>query len=153
MVNQGHANQIVEMGFSKTVAEKALFMTQGGVEKAMDWINEHMDDEDFNEELVIVGQQESAGSKYTLEERQAKAAQLQKEVRARIEAKDKQRAIENEAARKKLDKEMAAAKLINDERLHKLAIEEKMKEKKALENRVQEQRRRYELDMKERFGD
>lgn len=54
MVNAGHVNQIVEMGFSKVVAEKALFLTQAGVEKAMDWINEHMDDEDFNEELVIV---------------------------------------------------------------------------------------------------
>lgn len=48
---------------------------------------------------------------------------------------------------------MAAAKIINDERQHKLAIEAKMKEKKALEDRVAEQRRRYELDMKERFGD
>jgi len=28
-----------------------------------------------------------------------------------------------------------------------------MREKKALEERVAEQRRRYELDMKERFGD
>jgi uncharacterized UBP type Zn finger protein len=43
------------MGFSKIVAEKALFMTQAGVEKAMDWINDHLEDEDFNEELVIVG--------------------------------------------------------------------------------------------------
>jgi hypothetical protein len=33
---------------------------------------------------------------------------------------------------------LAAAKLINDERLHKLAIEAKMKEKKALEDRVAE---------------
>jgi uncharacterized UBP type Zn finger protein len=44
------------MGFSKTVAEKALFLTQAGVEKAMEWVEKHMDDEDFNEELVIVGQ-------------------------------------------------------------------------------------------------
>ena len=43
------------MGFSKIAAEKALFMTQAGVEKALDWINDHLEDEDFNEELVIVG--------------------------------------------------------------------------------------------------
>jgi hypothetical protein len=48
---------------------------------------------------------------------------------------------------------MAAVKVINDERLHKLAIEEKVREKKALEERLAEQRRRYELDMRERFGD
>lgn len=70
-----------------------------------------------------------------------------------MEARDKQRAIENEANRKKLDKEMAALKVINDERTRKMQLEEKMREKKALEERVAEQRRRYELDMKERFGD
>lgn len=49
MVNQDHANQIVEMGFSKVVAEKALFMTQPNstVEKAMGWIEQHMEDADF----------------------------------------------------------------------------------------------------------
>jgi hypothetical protein len=44
--------------------------------------------------------------------------------------------VENEAARKKQEKELAKAKEINDERLRKLAIEEKMKEKKALEERM-----------------
>ena len=102
MVNAGHVTQIIEMGFSKTVAEKALFLTQGGVEKAMDWINEHMEDEDFNEELVIVGSNDQpTGYKMTLEERQAKAVELQREIRAKQAAKEKQRAIENEAARKK----------------------------------------------------
>lgn len=46
------------MGFSKIVSEKALFMTmaQGGTtEKALDWISQHCDDPDFNEELKIVG--------------------------------------------------------------------------------------------------
>jgi hypothetical protein len=28
----------MDMGFSKVVAEKALFMSQAGVEKAMEWI-------------------------------------------------------------------------------------------------------------------
>lgn len=66
---------------------------------------------------------------------------------------EKKQAIETEAARKKLDKDLAAAKVLNDERLHKLAIEEKMREKKLAEERLAEQRRRYELDMRERFGD
>jgi uncharacterized UBP type Zn finger protein len=49
----------MEMGFSKIVSEKALFMTlgEGGTtEKALDWISAHSDDADFNEELRIVGQ-------------------------------------------------------------------------------------------------
>ena len=48
------------MGFSKDASEKALFMTQSkgaSVEIAMEWINEHMEDKDFNEPLLIVGQE------------------------------------------------------------------------------------------------
>jgi uncharacterized UBP type Zn finger protein len=57
-VNQEYAKQLIEMGFSKIVAEKALFMTlaQGGTtEKALEWIDQHSEDADFNEELKIVG--------------------------------------------------------------------------------------------------
>lgn len=55
LVNSGHVQQIIEMGFTKVVAEKALFLTQAGVEKAMEWIEQNMDAEDFQEELLIVG--------------------------------------------------------------------------------------------------
>lgn len=46
------------MGFGVHAAEKALFMTMSkgqSVENAMDWINEHMEDADFNEQLFMVG--------------------------------------------------------------------------------------------------
>ena len=63
MVDQGHVNQIMEMGFSKVVAEKSLFMTQSkGVEKAMDWIYQNSEQPDFEEELFIVGQAEGSSS-------------------------------------------------------------------------------------------
>lgn len=48
----------MEMGFSKNVSEKALFFTlsKGGTtEKALEWIDQHADDPDFEEELKIVG--------------------------------------------------------------------------------------------------
>ena len=57
-VNQQHAKDIMEMGFSKNVAEKALFFTLqsgGTTEKAIEWIEQHCDDVDFQEELKIVG--------------------------------------------------------------------------------------------------
>lgn len=60
-VNQEYAKQLMEMGFSKAVAEKALFFTLssgGTTEKALEWIDQHSDDADFNEELTIVGKQE-----------------------------------------------------------------------------------------------
>lgn len=58
-VNQGYVTQLMEMGFSKIVAEKALFMNmskQGdAVSNALEWISEHSEDPDFHEELKIVG--------------------------------------------------------------------------------------------------
>jgi uncharacterized UBP type Zn finger protein len=58
-VNQGYVQQLMEMGFSKLVAEKALFMNlakQGdALGNALEWIDAHTDDPDFNEELKIVG--------------------------------------------------------------------------------------------------
>ena len=58
-VKQDLVKQIMEMGFGKDAAEKALFMnlqTQS-VESAMNWIMEHQEDKDFNEPLLIVGKE------------------------------------------------------------------------------------------------
>ena len=57
-VNQEYAKQLMEMGFSKAVSEKALFFTLaigGTTEKALEWIDQHSEDPDFEEELKIVG--------------------------------------------------------------------------------------------------
>jgi uncharacterized UBP type Zn finger protein len=48
----------MEMGFTKFVAEKALFFTlsKGGTtDTALEWIDQHSGDADFNEELRIIG--------------------------------------------------------------------------------------------------
>lgn len=50
--------QLEEMGFSKHASEKALFMTMSSgqsIENAMNWLGEHADDADLNEQLFIVG--------------------------------------------------------------------------------------------------
>ncbi len=130
MVNQEHVSQIMDMGFSKVVAEKALFMSQAGVEKAMEWIEQHLDDPDFNEELVIVGKKQSEFAGLTEEEKFQKVKQMQIEARKMIEAKEKANAIEREANRKKMEKELIEAKKIMDEQQYKLAIEMKKLEQK-----------------------
>lgn len=46
----------MDMGFSKNVSEKSLFLTQNAsLENAMEWIDKHSEDADFEEELRIVG--------------------------------------------------------------------------------------------------
>jgi len=55
-VNKDLVQQLLDCGFSKVVSEKALYLTgNNSVDKAMDWISEHQEDADFQEELRIVG--------------------------------------------------------------------------------------------------
>lgn len=117
MVNQQEVSTLKDMGFSQAVAEKALFLVQGGgVPKAMEWIDAHQDDADFNEELVIVGQEESKPkSTMTTEEKLAKAKELGERARAIRAAKDAEAALESEAMHKRYTKEMAAAKRLAEE--------------------------------------
>ena len=56
-VKQECVSQLLDMGFSKTVAEKACFFTQSDVERAVLWISEHDKDPDFEEELRVVGKE------------------------------------------------------------------------------------------------
>lgn len=92
--------------------------------KAMDWIEQHKNDADFEEELFIVVQQPGAAAAggtnsmfagLTKEEKLAKAKELQQQIRARKAKEEAAMAFENEQARKKADKELAAAKRLADE--------------------------------------
>lgn len=57
-VDQSVVSQLTELGYSKVVAEKACFLSRNNLNEAIDWVNEHANDPDFEEELVIVGQEE-----------------------------------------------------------------------------------------------
>jgi len=55
-VNEDFASQLVEMGFARVVSEKALILTKNAsLEAAVNWIDAHQDDPDFNEPLQLVG--------------------------------------------------------------------------------------------------
>ena len=58
-VKQDLVKQIMEMGYSKDVSEKALFMNlkNQSIEAAVGWISEHMEDPDFNEPLMIMSKE------------------------------------------------------------------------------------------------
>lgn len=58
MVNQTLANQLIEMGYSKNVSEKSLFLNQQILEKAIEWIYENQNSPDFEEELKLMAKTE-----------------------------------------------------------------------------------------------
>lgn len=91
----------MEMGFSKEASEKALFFTLslgGTTEKALDWITQHQEDADFNEELRIVGKEEGGKPASTM----SKEEKLAK-VQAMIEENRKKKAIEEEKSKREAE--------------------------------------------------
>ena len=82
MVNQTEVTQLMDMGFSRNVAEKACFMVQNaGIERAMGWIEDNRNQPDFEEPLMIVGQdsgpkKESMFAGMSKEEKAAKIKEL-----------------------------------------------------------------------------
>ena len=101
------------MGFSKHASEKALFMTQSkgqSLEAALEWIDQHNGDADFNEQLFIV-KQEGAGDlkkeyqgDLSVEDRVRIAEEKIKEARERRAAEEVINAREAEASRRVNDK-------------------------------------------------
>ena len=90
-------SQIMEMGFSKNVSEKACFFNQSNLENAINWIQEHQEDADLEEELRIVGEGET--KKLSPEEIKEKAKQLQDFARKRFLQKQKELEEEQERNR------------------------------------------------------
>lgn len=97
LVNQDVAKQLIEMGFSKNVAEKACFMNKSNLEASIEWIYEHQNEPDFEEELRMVGQKPT--EKLSEEEVKAKAKELQEYARKRYVEKQKQLEEEQERNR------------------------------------------------------
>ena len=102
MVNQQSVKQLMEMGYSKNVAEKALFLNQQILEKSIEWIYENQNEQDFEEELRIMGQEEK--QKMTPEEIQQKAMELSKLAHEKFLKKEKERAEEQELNRIRMSK-------------------------------------------------
>jgi uncharacterized UBP type Zn finger protein len=96
-VNQEVSKQLIEMGFSKNVSEKACFFNQNILEKAVEWIYEHQTDPDFEEQLKIVGKKDQP--KMTDEEIKRKAKELQEYARKRYIQKQKELEEEQEKNR------------------------------------------------------
>ena len=149
------------MGYGKDASEKALFMVMSkgqSVEAAMEWIMEHMDDADFNEPLLIVGQEgegelkkEYAGN-LSKEERIKIAEEKIKAGRARRAEEEKVNKHEQEINRIKMSKEIAAAQREFKEQEAMNALAERKKEKAEFMDAKKQMLIQLERDKAERLG-
>jgi hypothetical protein len=137
MVNQEQASELQAMGFSKNVSEKALFMVQGaGLEAAIEWIDQHSSDPDFEEELRVMGQADKPKSTLSPEEAAQKARELQQRLKMQRDEKEKQLELERERDRIRVGKEMIEAKRNHEETETKRFLEQRKKEKQDQEREL-----------------
>lgn len=152
LVNQDMAKELEAMGISKNVREKALLMTSNAsVEAAFEWIEKHREDPDFEEEMLIV--QEDNKPKLSAEEAAERARELQVRLREKRKKQEEQDALERERNRISGGKALTEAKRIMEEQQRQRDVELKMKEKKeddVARNAILQQ---LENDRRERFGD
>ena len=146
------ASGIEAMGYSKNVREKALLMTQNvSIEAALEWIEQHKDDADFEEELLLV--QDDNKPKMSTEEALEKAKQLQERIRENRRKRDAEEELEKERSRISGGKAMTEAKRQMEEQQRARDVEIVIREKKEDEVARQKILDQLENDRRARFGD
>lgn len=139
------------MGFSQITREKALFLTNNAsVEAALEWIQEHQDDADFEEELKIVGTEE----KLTISQEEAnqRALELQRRLKLEREKRDKELAQQQERDRVRSTKELNQVKVLQEEQEYKRGVEERIREKNLQQAEMKRMKELLRQDKETRFG-
>ena len=147
------AQQLQEMGFSKNVSEKACLFTQSNIEQAVEWINQHQDDPDFEEPAQIeVSTDQQPKIQMSKEEAAIKAKELQQKMRKMHEEKQKEIDREHERMRIQNAKEMAKAREAEKERQARIFVEQKKRREKEDAEHRRQVLEQLERDKAERLG-
>ena len=147
------AQQLQEMGFSKNVSEKACLFTNSNIEQAIEWISQHQEDPDFEEEAKIeVSEDQKPKVQMSKEEAAIKAKELQQKMRKMHEEKQKELDREHERIRIQKAKEMAKAREAEKERQARLFVEQKKKRDKEEAEHRRQVLEELERDKAERLG-
>eukprot|EP00871_Galdieria_phlegrea_P002172 jgi/Galph1/2956/GphlegSOOS_G1596.1 len=157
LYNESYLKQLEEMGFPKLRAKRALLRTkQESVDTAMNWLFEHMEDEDIDqpleEEEKQAREQLENNSQLSSEEKRARSLEALERVRKKRQEEEKKAEIEREKTRIKSGKELAEAKARIEEQKRKAEVERLQKDK--LEARKERERLRELLrqDREERLA-
>ena len=138
-INMQVAKTLEEMGFSKIVSEKACLFNSSNIDACLEWIQQHQDDPDFEEEAKVeIAADQKPKSTMSAEEAKIKALEIQERIKKKHEEEDKKRERESEINRIKNIKEMQAAKEAEEVRqMQNFLAAKKRKEKEDAEYKRQ----------------
>ncbi|XP_007943064.1 UBX domain-containing protein 1 [Orycteropus afer afer] len=170
---------LIEMGFPKGRAEKALTLTGNqGIEAAMDWLMEHEDDPDVDEPLAtplghVLGREPTSseqggpgGLRSPAEEKRGLSEEERQEQTKRMmelvaqkqrerEEREEREALERERQRRRQGQELSAARQRLQEDEMRRAAEERRREKAeelAARQRVREKIERDKAERAKKYG-
>ena len=153
LINMETAKSLQAMGYSKNVSEKACLFSQSNIDRALDWIMEHQNDPDFEEEAKIeVNQNQPQASPLDPEEAKAKARELQEKMRKLHQEKQKQLDEEHEKMRIHNTKEMLKAQRAEEERQNQIFLKQKKKQEEEDEKARRDILEKIARDKAERLG-
>jgi len=148
-ITKENIDQLLEMGFTQLRAEKALVRTSnGGLEAAINWLTEHLEDADIDEPLgegvyetktqEELGEEAAkklagAGSQLTAEEKKAKANELLAKARAKKHGTTVEEEKQKEKARRAGGKDTVSAKRDFEDSQKQRDIEARKREKREFE--------------------
>jgi hypothetical protein len=153
LIDLNVSKSLQEMGYSKNVSEKACLLNKSNIDKCLDWIMEHINDPDFEEEAKIeINPNEPPVSNLSKEEAAAKARELQERARKKHEENQKKMDEEHEKMRIQSTKEILKAKRAEEERQMQMFLIKKKKEEEENERAKREVLEQIARDKAERFG-
>lgn len=142
--------ELIKEGYVEFIAEKAVLLSGNkDKETALQWIEEHKNDTDFNEPVEV----EAPKSNLTPEEAKIKAKELQAMLRQKAKEREEKDKFEQEKLRLKMGKELGEARRIMDEQQKQRDLDAYMAEKKKTEEEKEQMRRLLEDEKKARLGD
>lgn len=140
---------LVAKNTERFMAEKAVLLSGNeNEEKALQWLENHKNDADFREPVVIEEKPQMSP-----EEAAQKARELQDKIRKKIKEDEEKNALESEKLRIKMGKEITEQRRILDEQQKKRDAELYLLEKQKDERDKQEMYKILEADKRARFGD
>ena len=147
--------ELVKMGFGEVRAKRAVWKTEnGGVEKALDWLSTHANDEDIDAALPTEVEMRRVPVMITLsrEEAQLAAKELQKKLREDRIAREAAEEKEKERLRILQARAAQEQQTVLEEQKRKREIQERERQKEEDEVRRKELAEKIRLDYIDRFG-